>query len=524
MQKFWSEKLPEPSSERSKGEREINIYLVLDCGTTGLKVALIDSSGKVLGIDNAEYPILSPQDGYAEQNPDVWWEGFINCCKALREKLPAEFSQILGLGICGQMHTQVYLDKGSCVLRPAITWMDQRSREIVDKINSNPDSKKLVFEQTQNLATTTYTAPQIQWVREHQPEIWSQVTHVLVAKDYIKYLLTGTMVTDYSEASGTLLFNVATRQWSEQMFRFFNIDRSILPDALPSDEVIGTVSNEASRLTGIKAGTPVVNGSTDNSAAALGAGMSESGQVTLIIGTAGVISVCSDRPLPDPKDRTLCWNYCLRDKWITLGITQTAGESLNWFKNAFDKTEEQGSGDIFDQYNQAIADIPDGAGGLIFLPYLNGERTPYWDANARGVYYGINLFTSKSHFIKALMEGVSFALRNCVETVESLGIDIDQISAVGGGLKSDSWLNTLGKILRKPIRTVKMADTGLVGNMLICAKALGNSKSIEESARILIRFEKQIHYTEASPVYEKQYGLFLELYEDLKGTFQKSAN
>jgi xylulokinase len=275
-------------------------------------------------------------------------------------------------------------------------------------------------------------------------------------------------------------------------------------------------------LTGIKAGTPVANGSADCSTAALGAGMIDSGQVTLIIGTAGVVAVCSDQPLPDSRDRTLCWHYCLRDKWVILGITQTAGESLNWFKNAFDQTADsrQGSVDIFEQYNTAIQEVPDGADGLIFLPYLNGERTPYWDSAARGVYFGINLGTSKAHFIKAIMEGVSFALRHCVETVESLGIRIDQIMAVGGGLKSTNWLNTLGRIMRKPIRTVSLPDTGLVGNMLVCAQALGLIGSIPEAVGRIVNFNQEIHYPEGHEVYEKQYSQFLALYDNLKERFQ----
>lgn len=501
----------------------MEIYLAIDVGTTGLKVALIEESGEILASAYTEYPILSPQPGYAEQDPECWWQGLIDGCRQLREKLPQEFSKIIGIGICGQMHTQVYLDKVSQILRPAITWMDQRSSRIVDEINNDPKTKQLVFQETKNFATTTYTAAQVKWVKEYQPEVWSQVSHILVAKDYLKYLLTGEMVTDYSEASGTLLFDVERCTWSENMFMSFGIPRSFFPNVLPCDEIIGKVSAEAARLTGIKAGTPVNNGSTDCSAAPLGAGMVKSGQVTLIIGTAGVVSVCSDRPLVDEQNRTLCWNYCLRDKWATLGITQTAGESLNWFKNAFDSEQNTSiSGDIFNEYNQVTQDIPDGSDGLIFLPYLNGERTPYWDTTARGVYFGINLSTQKGHFIKAIMEGVSFALRNCIETVESLGIEIDEIRAVGGGLKSSVWLNTLGKILKKPVYTVEMPDTGLIGNMILCHHALHPESSVEERINAITTFDQKIYYPEAHDVYEAQYATFLELYEDLKDTFKRT--
>ncbi len=499
----------------------MNKFLGIDLGTTGLKVTLLTEKGQLIGSEYCEYPILSPQPGYAEQDPQAWWRGFVNACQALKEQHPADFNVIAGIGICGQMHTQVYLDEKNNSLRPAITWMDQRASGIVARINQNEAAKDLVFQETQNFATTTYTAPQIQWVIENQPEMWKKVSKILIAKDFIKFKLTGQMATDFSDASGTLLFNVKERVWSEAMFNYFGIPRATFPDVRPSAEIMGQVTPEASALTGIKAGTPVNNGSADNSASALGAGMLAPGQVTLIIGTAGVISVCSDRPLGDTQNRTLCWNYCLPDRWITLGITQTAGESLNWFKNAFDKDKsESSSGDIFEEYNQAIANVPAGSGGVVFLPYLNGERTPYWDPAARGIFYGLNLSTEKAHFIKAIMEGVSFALRNNIETVESLGIEINQVRAVGGGLKSDIWLTILGKILRKPIVTVSVPDTANLGNMLLCGSALGVFTSLNDVAAKLVTTDKRVFFAEDTRIYEKQYAIFLALYENLKKTFR----
>jgi xylulokinase len=504
----------------------MNKLLGIDLGTTGLKVALFDETGQLVDAEYCEYPILSPQPGYAEQDPEAWWAGFIAACRNLKRKCPADFDQVVGIGICGQMHTQVYLDAKDRILRPAITWMDQRSSDIVDRINQDDDARDLVFQETRNFATTTYTAPHLVWVKEHQPQIWSKLARVLVAKDFIKFRLTGHMATDYSEASGTLLFDVEKRAWSDRLFEFFGFPHSLLPETLPSDEIIGHVTQEASDLTGIKMGTPVANGSADCSASALGAGMIKPGQVTLIIGTAGVITVCSSKPLADAQNRTLCWHYCLRDKWVTLGVIQTAGESLHWFKDAFEEEKDEDgddSGDIFEQYNQAIEKVPDGSGGLVFLPYLNGERTPYWDPFARGLYYGINLSTEKAHFIKAIMEGVSFALRNNIETVESLGITIDEVRAVGGGLKSPVWLDVLGKILKKPILTVSVPDTANLGNILLCGRALGMYPSLEDAVSKMVTTAKQVSYQASTEVYEKQYAIFLELYDQLKGTFRRSA-
>jgi xylulokinase len=401
--------------------------------------------------------------------------------------------------------------------------MDQRSADIVARLHADKAACSLLTSETSNDVSTTYSALHIKWVQENQPEIWSRVEHILVAKDYLKYRITGRRVTDYAEASGTLLFNVAKQDWSQPAFDLFAIPRRMLPEVLPCDEIIGHVQPEISHLTGIPAGTPMVNGSSDNTASALGAGMVQPGQVTLIIGTAGVISVCSDRPLADERRLTLCWNYSLRDHWAILGIMQTAGASLEWFKNAFDPQTSQTSGDIFDQYNAAAQAIPEGSDGLIFLPYLNGERTPYWDSDARGVFFGVNLKTEKAHFIRAVMEGVSFGLRNNLETVESLGIKINEVRAVGGGLKSPVWLDILAKILRKPVYTVTTPDTGNLGNILMAGKAIGLYPDYARAVHRMVAVDQVISCPDGSPVYEKQYRTFLDLYRQLQPVYRQAA-
>ncbi len=496
--------------------------LGIDLGTTSLKVSLFSENGEWLASQSCVYPILIPEPGFAEQNPDEWWDGLVNACKVLHKENPVEFNAICGIGICGQMHTQVYLDSGMNNLRPAITWMDQRSSGIVEKIKTNPIARDLIFNETSNDVSTTYTALHIRWVQENQPEIWEKTRHILVAKDYLKYKLTGELVTDFAEASGTLLFDVQNEIWSDAVFDYFGIPREYFPNVQPSDVIIGKINEEAARITGLKAGIPVVNGSSDNSASALGAGMVTPGQVTLIIGTAGVITVCSDRPLVDEQKRTLCWHYCLRNRWATLGIMQTAGESLEWFKNTFDHQKEgkSSSGDIFNQYNEAVREVPEGCDNLIFLPYLNGERTPYWDPDARGVFFGINLKTDKAAFVRAIMEGVSYGLRNNIETVESLGIQINEVRAVGGGLKSQVWLEILGKVLRKPISTVSIRDTANLGNILMCGVALGIFTSYEEAVGKIIKTDDQVHYPLGSEIYEKRYPVFLELYRSVQRLFK----
>ncbi len=502
----------------------MDTLLGIDIGTTAAKTSLFRLDGRLVGAHSAGYPVLSPQEGYAEQDPGRWWQAVVEGCRSLQAEHPAELAATAGVGICGQMHTQVYLDRDRRVLRPAILWMDQRSAPIVEALQGRAEARELVFRESGNAATTTYTAPQVRWVMEHEPELWRTVQTVLVAKDYLKLLLTGRAVMDYSEASGTLLFDVARRKWSEELFRLFGIPRSRFPEALPSGELIGRVTPQAARATGIRAGTPVVNGSSDNSASALGAGMVHPGQATLIVGTAGVVSLCSDRPVPDPLRRTLCWSYCLPDRWVLLGITQTAGESLDWFRAAFDRTGGQGGPDPFARYEAEAGKVPPGSEGLIFLPYLNGERTPYWDPRARGVFYGVGLSMRKGHFVRAIMEGVSYALRNNVETLESLGLPIARITAVGGGLRSRRWLEILAGILNRPLSTAAQADTANLGNILLCGNALGIYPSLEEEAARMAGPGEAVAVPEGTGIYEDRYRLFLELYERLRDTFGRSAS
>src|SRR5690554_4367857 len=323
-----------------------NYFLGIDLGTTGTKVILMREDGKIIDKKYTAYDILNPEPEFAEQNPRDWWQGLCDISRLIVERNQGLINKIAGIGIDGQMHTQVYLDSDGQPLRNAITWMDQRSSKIVRNINSDRQQRELIFNSTANYLNTTYSAPNIKWVQENEIELYQKTEKILLAKDYLKYLLTGEMVTDYSDAAGTMLFDVVAKKWSAEMFELFRIKRSLMPAVDKSTRIIGKVTAEASKATGIPEGILVINGCADQAATSLGAGASKAGEVTAIIGTAGVISVLSDRPVADPNNGTLCWNYCLDNKWINLGIMQTAGESLNWFKRAFDREADN---DIFDE-------------------------------------------------------------------------------------------------------------------------------------------------------------------------------
>lgn len=500
----------------------MNSYLGIDLGTTGCKTSVVTDTGEQPAVASREYAIFSPHTGWAEQNPTDWWTAVVSCCREIEESTPGTLRQIDAVSLCGQMHTQVLLDRDDRILRPAITWMDQRASALVDRINEDPDSRSMIVAESQNQLTSTYTAAHLRWIQENEPDTWKKTASILVAKDYLKYLLTDRRRIDYSEASGTLLFNNDEERWSDELLRFFKVPASMLPEPGESTEVIGTVTERASRELGIPQGTPVINGSTDNSAAALGGGMVHAGEAALIIGTAGVVSVCSDQARPDPQFRTLAWHYCLPKLWINLGVTQTAGESLNWFKQAFDGSRvDASSGDIFTEYNRDIANLPDGCDGLVFLPYLNGERTPHWDADARGVFFGIGLRHEKPHFIKAIMEGVSFALRDCIESVEELGVKVTAVRAVGGGLKSPVWRSSLARILARPIETVERPDTGNLGNAVLAALATGRYRSAEEAAAAMIAPGNRLNETTSESI-EHRYATYKALYTRLRELFKEA--
>jgi xylulokinase len=495
-----------------------NYFLGIDLGTTGTSIILMRDDGKVTDKGYAGYKLLNPSDGYAEQRPQDWWEQLCIVSKELIERNSHLAKDIACIGVDGQMHTQVYLDKNGCPLRNAITWMDQRSSKVVEEINGKEENRKFVFEHTSNFLNTTYTAPNIKWVQEHEPEIYSKTAKILLAKDYLKYMLTREMITDYSDGAGTMLFDVCSKTWSEEMFSFFGIDASLMPEIGESATVVGAVVKEASRATGIPEGTPVINGCADHAATSLGAGVVNPNQASAIIGTAGVLSVLSDKPMPDQYGGTSCWNYCLPGQWVNLGVMQTAGESLNWFRRAFDR---EAGPDIFDDYNRKIETIEDGSAGLVFLPYLMGERTPYWDSKARGVFFGISLNHTKYHFVKSIMEGVSFAFKNNLESLESLGISVNELRLLGGGSKSQEWRSILAAVLNRTISTVEAKETAALGSSILCGLALGMYNNPQEAANELVRIKETLYIEDLSMPYMKNYAIFKELYPSLKKLYQK---
>lgn len=487
----------------------------IDLGTTGEKVVFIDSTGVVRASDSVEYPIISPKSGYGEQDPADWWNGLTSMTNKILTKHPELKDNIEAVGISGQMHTQVYLDGKGRPLRNAITWLDQRSKRLVEKLNRDREKKKKILDSTYNFLTTTYSAPNVLWVKENELGVYEKTEGILLAKDYLKYLLTGKTVTDYSDAAGTLLFDVAHKEWSPQLFKLFGLDQNLFPKVKSSKEIVGEITNYAEEETGLPSDTPVINGSADHAATSLGGGVTQSGEVAGIVGTAGVVSVLSGKPLSDPEERVFCWNYCLEDKWVNLAPMQTAGKALDWFKNTFDRKTEN----PFQEYNENLREVPDGSEGLIFLPYLMGERAPIWDPDARGVFFGISNSHGKYHFVKSIMEGVSFAFRQNVEVVSSLGIDIEEMKFLGGGSQSPEWVEIMAKVLNKKITPVQSSELGALGISILSGVSTGIFSNLESATSNLTIESESQYYENLSDVYRENYKKYRKLYPKLRDLF-----
>jgi len=493
----------------------MNYYLSIDLGTMGIKTCLTNSRGEILSKYAYEYEIISNTAGQAEQNYDEWWKGFVLGAKHLHEYSKEAFEQIKAISICGQMHTHVYLDKNNQPLSNAITWLDQRGAPIIDEWRESFVYDQL-FDLTYNFPTTSYTAQNVLRIKREYPEIYKKTKKIILAKDYIKYLLTGEMITDPSDASGTMLYDVENLKWSDEAFDLLDIDKRLFPEVRESTQIIGHVTAQISTLTGIKEGTPVINGGSDHSVAELGSGLFEGGSASVIVGTAGVVATCSDFPKKDPLKRVICWAYPLKGKWDFLGITQTAASSLTWFRNTFDETAD---GEIFKEYSRIAAEVPAGSEGLLFLPYLLGERTPLWDSKARGVYFGIGMNHKKAHMVRSLMEGVVYSLRSCLDVFGELGVAIRNIRTLGGGSRSQVWRQIEASVFDSEISTLSCDEPSAIGNMILSMLGTGEIASAEEAKELIQTGDITSPSEEENGIYEEGYKKYLALYKRIKDLY-----
>ncbi len=492
-------------------------FIGIDSSTTATKALLMDETGQVIGVASSEYSYETPKPLWSQQEPALWWEATVQSISQVIKDSGVSAVDIKGVGLTGQMHGLVLLDKNGEVLRPAILWNDQRTQAQCDEIRNRLGKEKLV-QFTGNDALTGFTAPKILWVQEEEPEIYAQGAQILLPKDYVRFKLTGKYAMDRAGGAGTGLFDVTERTWSPEVLEALNIDPSWMPETFEGTAVTGTVTPEAAALTGLAVGTPVMAGGGDQAAGAVGTGAVVEGVVSLSLGTSGVVFAATDKTMIEENGRLHAFCHSVPGKWHLMGVMLSAAGSLRWFRDTFAPDED------FGELVAAAADIPVGADGLLFLPYLTGERTPHPDPLARGAFVGLTVRHTLAHMTRAVIEGVSFGLRDSFELMKGAGLaGIEQVRISGGGGKSPLWRQILADVFNAEIVTVNTAEGAAYGAAVLAATGAGAFNSVEEACKNIIQITGRTVPGENVAAYDKIYPLYRNLYPALKGTFDAIA-
>jgi len=489
-------------------------FLGIDVGTSGSRAVLINGAGQMIDSATFEHaPFTSPQIGWAEQDPRDWWRASASAvCSVLTSERAEEIGAV---GLSGQMHGAVLLDEHDEVLRPSIIWCDQRSDAQCISLTTQIGAEQLI-NLTCNPALTGFTLPKMLWVREHEPDIWQRVRTVLLPKDYIRLRLTGDKATDVADASGTLLLDVARRKWSEAVMTAAEIDAALLPRIFESQQVTGSVSSAAAEATGLRAGTPVVAGAGDQAAGALSMGIVKSGVVSATIGTSGVVFAATDKPALDPRGRVHTFCHAIPDRWHVMGVTQGAGLSLRWFRDQFG-TRPQDARDPYEALTEEAADVPPGSNGLLWAPYLMGERTPYLDPYARAALVGLTATHTRSHVVRAILEGVAFSLRDAFEIFREMNVPVETIRLGGGGARSSLWRQIQADIYGHEVEIVEAEQGAAYGAALLAGVGAGAWRSVDDACDAVVRVSSRIKPDPGSvALLNRQYAAYRSLYTAVK--------
>jgi xylulokinase len=498
----------------------MDYLLGLDIGTSGVKVLLISVEGKIISSKTVSYPLSTPYSGWAEQSPDDWWEATVKVIKETVSHNPLDSKQIKGISLSGQMHSSVFLDEKMAVIRPAILWSDTRTSKQCKKIYAIAGGLEQLIRYVSNPALEGFTAPKILWLKENEAENYKKVKHILLPKDYIRYKLTGELFTEVSDAAGTLLFDVIKKRWSTSLLEKLEINQDFLPPVLNSFDLAGKITNAIAEKTGLQFGTPVIAGGADNACGAVGSGITEEGRVMVSIGSSGVVLAQTNNPQADQEGRIHLFNHACPDSWYMMGVMLSAGMSYEWLeRNLFNHRLS------YTKLDKLAGEIEPGSEGLIFLPYLYGERTPHNDAHARGVYFGISGKHDQRHFIRSVLEGVAFALKDSLELIKNKGVKIKEIRAIGGGAKSRIWQQILADILGEKINLLNAEEGPAFGAALIAGVGIGVYSSFAEAVNRIIKVKKTIlPGIQNTERYNQNYQLYKKLYYSLKEDFKELKN
>jgi len=493
----------------------MTLLLGLDIGTTSAKAVLVDQAGEVLAVSASGYPLLTPRPGWTEQDPARWWDAAVASIRGALAQAGVRGGEVAAVGLTGQMHGLVPLDGGGQVLRPAILWNDQRTAQECVWITERVGAAR-VLELTGNPVLTGFTAPKIIWMRRHEPDLYARIRHILLPKDFARFRLTGELATDVADASGTSLFDVRRRAWSAEMLERLEIPPQWLPQAVESPQPTGTVASQAAEVTGLPAGTPVVGGAGDQAAQAVGTGIVQPGLVSATIGTSGVIFAPVDQPEVDALGRLHTFCHAVPTRWHVMGVMLSAGGSLRWLRDIMGRTTREGFPDPYDGMGTEAAATPAGAEGLLFLPYLTGERTPHADPFARGAFVGLTVRHGRGHLIRAVMEGVAFGLRDALEILRDLGIPVTQVRASGGGARSALWRQILADVFATDVVTVTAAEGAAYGAALLAGVGAGVFASVEAACDAAIGIDdRTAPDSSRAGLYDMLYRVYRDLYPSL---------
>ncbi len=507
----------------------MNYLIGIDLGTSSTKTVLFDEAGNVISSASKDYPLYTPQNGWAEQSPEDWANAALETLTTVIKESKVSGDDIKGIGISGQMHGLVMLDEAGKVIRPSIIWCDQRTGEECKEITQKVGAKRLI-EITANPALTGFTASKILWVRNHEPENYAKCKHILLPKDYVRYILTGEFATEVSDASGMQLLDIPNRVWSDEVLEKLDIDKSLLAKVYESPDVTGTILPEIASKTGLSTSTVVVGGAGDNAAAAVGTGVVEDGKAFTTIGTSGVVFAHSDKITIDPNGRVHTFCCAVPGAWHVMGVTQAAGYSLAWFLDNVGaeykyEAKEKGVG-IYDLINADVLKTPIGANRLLYLPYLNGERTPHLDPDCRGVFFGLSSMHTKADMVRAVYEGISYSLTDCKDILSEMGISVSEMMACGGGAKNGVQRQMMADMYDCTVKTVTATEGPALGVAILAGVGAGLYPSVKDACSKMIHNDPE---KECNPVkdnvvqYAKFHKIYKNLYTALKDSFKDIA-
>jgi xylulokinase len=500
-----------------RGSGAGELVLGLDVSTTATKAILIAIDGSVVGVASSEYDFETPHPLWAEQDPGLWWAAAQEAIPRVLRETGTPPEAIAAVGAAGQMHGLVLLDEDDQVIRPAILWNDQRTAAQCDAIRAIVGRERFIAI-TGNEPLTGFTAGKLLWVRDHEPDAWARARHMLLPKDYVRLRLTGEHALDVADGAGTVLFDLAARTWSAEVVEALGIDPGLLPRTVEGPEVVGHITQAAAAATGLRVGTPVVGGAGDQAANAVGVGAVVPGIGAMSVGTSGVVFVPTAGPAIEPEGRLHAFCHAVPGTWHLMGVTLSAAGSLRWLRDAV------APGRSWDELTGLAAEVPPGSDGLVFLPYLSGERTPYPDPLARGAFVGLTVRHGLGHLVRAVLEGVAFSLRDVFELVRATSPEpLRDLRASGGGTNSLLWRQIIADVLGVPISQTRTAEGVASGAAILASVAAGWHRTVEGACEVMVEVSGTTEPGPDAGAYETAYGVYRDLYPALKGSFARLA-